>query len=135
MTSGSVAIWPKAMRSTKTWRRSGVMVPQLLSRSSWVATTHPQVASPTTSTSAPTITWPCPGTSSKTDAVSTPTNRIRASAARQPGARIGDDLLQVDGNRDEHQPSEDSRGSRLGQEEVVPFVHVPLLLVVAVVAV
>ena len=29
----------------------------------------------------------------------------------------------------------DSRGSRLGQKEVVPFVHVPLLFVVVVVAV
>jgi hypothetical protein len=39
-------------------------------------------------------------------------------------------MLQVNGDPDEHQPGEDSRGPRLGQEEVVPFVHVTLLFVV-----
>ena len=46
--------------------------------------------------------------------------------ARQPGARIGEDLLQIDGDRDEHETGEDPRGPGLGQEEVVPFVHLPL---------
>jgi len=41
-------------------------------------------------------------------------------AARQAGARLGDDLLQVNGNLDEHQTGEDPRDPRLGQEEVVP---------------
>src|SRR5215203_2808388 len=69
------------------------MVPQLRSRRSWMATTHPQVTSPTTSTSAPTISWPCPGTSSNTDAVSTPTNRIRASAARPGNPELGSETI------------------------------------------
>jgi hypothetical protein len=53
-------------------------------------------------------------------------------ATQQPRARIGDDLRQVDGDPDEHQPGEDPCGPRLGHDEVVPFVHVPLLLVVVV---
>ena len=97
-------------------------------RSRWMTTTQPQVASPITNTSTPTVPLPCPGTSGKIDAVSTLTNMIRASAARQAGSRLGDDLLQVDGNRDEHQTGEAPRGPGLGQEEVVPLVHLLLPL-------
>jgi len=63
------------------------------------------------------------------DAVSTTPSSTRASAARQAGAWVGDDLLQVDRDPDQHQPGEDPGGPRLGQEVIVPSSVPPLVTV------